>query len=298
MRVPITVWTLALAVLVDAAIQTHPLPNPYPLPHSDLRIDFEKPVFSLVATDANDCLFHALQEIQKYIDQHDGGDHQFPTTATYGPRSVELYIHRDISLRGFTYYDALDVVMGYVTKSRREGYFSRWGNVLVKGHQTIATASFTRSVNSGDNLDHRQKTTRRNLKKSLRLNPIQNPYPLPHTDKVIDFEPAGPALPIKEIEDLVTIVHQKINDHIEKHGDGPLPPVLAENMGHMIFLLVSMTALPLDRRITYSDTLQILAAFAIKNGREGYAQRCGLVLVEDIGTQLGHVTMGSFPWAL
>ncbi|KAL8737989.1 MAG: hypothetical protein Q9181_001171 [Wetmoreana brouardii] len=158
--------------MANKTLQLDPIPNPYPLPNSDLSLDFEEPISSVSAIDTRDCISYAREQILHLIQQH--GDGQVPINFRYVWRTVGFMVFREVTQRGFTYNDTLDVLGAYAIKLGREGYRSRWAIVLTGGGQIIATALITRVVNDGIS-DHQPETASEKPKRALQLDPIPNP---------------------------------------------------------------------------------------------------------------------------
>ncbi|KAI4199812.1 MAG: hypothetical protein LQ350_004342 [Teloschistes chrysophthalmus] len=138
----------ALSKVSNKTLQTHPLPNPYSLPSSDLIIDFEEPRYYLLRRDVEDFFRATSQQVRRYIHRHP--DRPIPLDhppLTYIWRSVKfLFYPADPTAHhragSFSFQDLLDVLDAFALKSSEEGYMSRTGIILTQtGLQVVGRAS-------------------------------------------------------------------------------------------------------------------------------------------------------------
>ncbi|KAI4091992.1 MAG: hypothetical protein L6R37_007643, partial [Teloschistes peruensis] len=138
----------ALSKVSNKTLQTHPLPNPYPLPSSDLIIDFDGPRYYLLRRDVEDFFRATRQQVRRYMHRHP--DRPIPLDhppLTYIWKSVKfLFYPADVTAHhragGFTFQDLLDVLDAFALKSNDEGCMSRTGVILTQtGLQTVGRAS-------------------------------------------------------------------------------------------------------------------------------------------------------------
>ncbi|KAL6714052.1 hypothetical protein ACLMJK_008546 [Lecanora helva] len=126
------------------SVQLSPLPNPYPLQDSRLRVDFQAQGGALRQDDAVNCIYRAKNELLQYMAQHEnplipqppGG----PLRFIY--RSVKIIIGRYPmpTPHVMTYNDTLNVISLLPAKMHGEG-FHRW-NAEVEMAQGGAEVGF------------------------------------------------------------------------------------------------------------------------------------------------------------
>lgn len=114
----------------NGTLRAPPIPNPYPLPHTDLALDFAEPSSPLSVRDTKNCILHANEQLLQHIQEH-GGDDRLPFYLTYKFGSVRFSIRAEQRvLRRLTYRDALEILAACAIKLRREGYHRRTAAVL------------------------------------------------------------------------------------------------------------------------------------------------------------------------
>ncbi|KAL9576601.1 MAG: hypothetical protein Q9212_006963, partial [Teloschistes hypoglaucus] len=193
----------ALSKVSNKTLQTHPLPNPYPLPASDLIIDFEEPRYYLLRRDVEDFFRATSQQVRRYIHRHP--DRPIPLNhppLTYIWRSIKfLFYPSDPTAHhragSFSFQDLLDVLDAFALKSKEEGYMSRTGFILTQtGLQTVGRAYLLPAIayphhQEGPTAAQQQRQQQpgaETAKRSPAPPPLPNPYPLPHTNKNLTFD--------------------------------------------------------------------------------------------------------------
>ncbi len=84
----------------------------------------------------------------------------------------------------------------------------------------------------------------------------------------------------------------KLEQHISKHGDGPIPPSLEFRFRSVEFTID--TIMP-ESTLSYNDALAIVPVFALKMGREGYQWwRARIISTEGAGHVGDAVIFGGF----
>ncbi|KAL8658489.1 MAG: hypothetical protein Q9202_007543, partial [Teloschistes flavicans] len=268
----------ASAKVSNQSLQLPPLPNPYPLPDSDLSIDFEEPTYFLLARDVVDCFTSARAQIRRYMHRHP--DRPIPLAnppLTYIWRSVKFLFYPESTRRGFTFKDLLAVLDAFALKSSHEGYLSRRGFILADAeaqhvgralllpalassaaaplHQETTTtivAQQQQQPADDDADDAATAKTRRSNRPAnvgspssssssspLHLHPLPNPYPLPNTNKELLFD--APGLPIRPADAaaLIQLVLGETQLHIRLHRDGAAPPYTTYHLRDLVFFAVN-----------------------------------------------------------
>ncbi|KAL8930422.1 MAG: hypothetical protein Q9208_000606 [Pyrenodesmia sp. 3 TL-2023] len=110
-------------------------------------------------------------------------------------------------------------------------------------------------------------------------NPLPNPYHVPNSRLTLDFDstPAG-TLNALHTNALLAFAHRHIRQHIQLHGDSPIP------LGIRAFRTKSTEMLfasdPQFRVMRYTELLAVVRGFREKMFREGYRARTAVVLYE------------------
>lgn len=134
----------------NSTLQLHPIPNPYPLPNSDLSVDFDEPGQPLPSNHVFECIFRARRKVVEFIEEH--GEGRVPDGLAYRWRSVEFRVFPEQHQRQLTLNDTLKVLTAYGYKNGQEGCRSRWATIVVTGaqpEQIIGTALLGPVVNGG-----------------------------------------------------------------------------------------------------------------------------------------------------
>ncbi|KAI4285679.1 MAG: hypothetical protein L6R35_004606, partial [Caloplaca aegaea] len=128
-----------------------PMPNPYPLPNTDLLLEFKEPGMRLAETDVKQCILTARGQVLQDIARH-GEDSPAPPS-TYRRQSVAFRIYPEPAgkQRLLTLGELLAVLNGYERKSAQEGYRSRWGRIVVAGVEEQIIAEVL--LNSAPNVE-------------------------------------------------------------------------------------------------------------------------------------------------
>lgn len=126
-----------LTGLEEGNLTSQPLPNPYPVPGSDITVDFEaQPDGDLNSRDARICIALAHDEIFEYLTEHGDGPVHIPLSYAY--ESVEL----DVTPLGesrITYMQTIFLLQAFSLKMNREGY-KTWEAEVVRTGDTVQIA--------------------------------------------------------------------------------------------------------------------------------------------------------------
>ncbi|KAL8904667.1 MAG: hypothetical protein Q9207_003117 [Kuettlingeria erythrocarpa] len=124
--------------------------------------------------------------------------------------------------------------------------------------------------------------------------PISNPYPLPGTQYSIAFYAVPPSAPTLNREHCINCInnaHRLINQHIQTHGDGPIPENVFKGLTYSYrtveFIIAPAPGAGPDAELSYSDAATVLDAYALKMSREGYYTRPAFIFVTDGGRRAG-----------
>ena len=260
------------------------LPNPYHIPDSPYSIDFQNPgPFFDSGLAVQRFLDYALGVVINHI-QH-RGDGPLPRhdgdlrALRINGEPYTFFVFAEFGT--LTYNDTTQILEAFSLKSRMEGYRERESIIL----ETVTGSSegFAELATWGDGDSLRNKT--------LQIHPIRNPYVLSGSDLSVDFEqPVSDLVPIDVVNCIVS-ARQRITRHIREHGEGRITiPSIWFTWKSVEFRVI---AEDVPRHVTWNDTLNILNAFAIKSGREGFQSRWGSIIMtngEQIVAQavLGH----------
>ncbi|KAI4200318.1 MAG: hypothetical protein LQ346_002396 [Caloplaca aetnensis] len=248
------------------------LPNPYSVPGTAISIDFDEhdDQYPLQpAAEVESCLHNSLRRITAHIEAH--GDGPIPRKPNEGLEytfgNLRFAIRSVRADASISYNDTANILWALSSKMRREGYRVRFGDILgaATGYR-LGDIWLSRSTPGDED---------RVRNRAVRLDPIPNPYPLPHSELSIEFDEPGTSLRRRDVTECIFLARRKVLAHIEEHGEGPMPPGLAYSWRSVEFRLFQM---PHQHRVTLNDTLDILAAYAIKEGREGFASLWGTII--------------------
>ncbi|KAI4087432.1 MAG: hypothetical protein LQ344_006768 [Seirophora lacunosa] len=116
------------------------------------------------------------------------------------------------------------------------------------------------------------------LPKPLRVDHLQNPYPIPQSHIQLDFyhEPFDITLPRGLVVSLLDKVRLDIVNRLIQHGDGPIrtPSEQIKLMGQ-VFVYECIRS---ERRMTYGELLAVVRGFGTKCRVDGYRHRAATVL--------------------
>ncbi|KAL8783333.1 MAG: hypothetical protein Q9213_004708 [Squamulea squamosa] len=190
-------------------------------------------------------------------------------------------------LRRLTYNQTLGVLAGFEAKMRNEGYESRIAVVQMTNSEQVV----------GDALLYRlyPLVEESALNRTSNLTPFPNPYPLPAGVSVSFDNDNSNGSPLSPTDTKQCISHtsKQLIQHLNEHGDGSLQPT------HWLFrwksVQFSIRPKPNRRRITYKDALNILSAYSLKLGREGYHPLGSEIIVTQTKQVIGSVVMGPAP---
>ncbi|KAL9011739.1 MAG: hypothetical protein Q9173_003447, partial [Seirophora scorigena] len=261
-----------------STLRLEPMPNPYPLPSSPYSIDFFDPdtqASPLPASEVRICISRARAKIAKQLTKHGDGPLPFaPVSFLYHYRSVYLLIGTPVEPadRRLKYSDALAVVAACAMKTAGEGYHSRVGDIFNtatdewKGDVAIGAYQQTQGVGKGN-------------KTELGRNPMPNPYPLPNTNLLLDFEEPGMPLPVADVQECFLRARQEMLRDIARYGEGSLiPPSVVYRWGIVEFRIFPEPRIT-QRHLNLGELQEVLTAYALKSIREGHRSRWGRIVV-------------------
>ncbi|KAL8654036.1 MAG: hypothetical protein Q9210_001754 [Variospora velana] len=266
-------------------LRLNPVPNPYPLPNSAYSIDFHAPdtqASPLPAGEVRTCISRARARITKQLAEH--GDGPLPysyASFLYRYRSVYLLIGCPLEPadRRLHYSDALAVVTACAVKTTHEGYHSRVGDVF-----NTATDEWKGDVEIGAYQPNQVVGNTNETQLGLALMP--NPYPLPNTDLLLDFEEPGMPLAVTDVQQCIFTARRQVLEDIARHGeDSPAPPSMAYRWQSVEFRIFP-EPVGTQRRLTLGELLTVLDGYALKSIREGYRSRWGRIVVAGVEEQI------------
>ena len=128
---------------------------------------------------------------------------------------------------------------------------------------------------------------------TLRLQSLPNPYPMPDSPYSLDFAPPGRILPRNNVVACLFTVRLELHAHIRSHRKhdefkGRDWLCAQENIVFAIKPPVLGRA-----TLTFGDAYQVLDAFALKMGQDGYRSLWAQVLTTQGGIYVGNARIGS-----
>ena len=128
---------------IPASLNLHPIPNPFPVPNSDVTLYFNilpNPGLPLPKNDVIDCFALATEHLEALIARQ--GDRPIATRYEMSYEAVILKIESENAASGrITYDEALSVLWGTSLKMAREGYqFRRMLVLRTGGLHVLGTA--------------------------------------------------------------------------------------------------------------------------------------------------------------
>lgn len=134
---------------IPASLNLPPIPNPFPVPNTDITLDFvPQPgaALALPKDDVIDCVILAKEHLETLIREQGDRTIGHGYELTYGLASVEIYSENP-PMQAVTYHQALSVLLGLSLKMAREGYRYRHTRVLHTGDgELLGTAVVRRAV--------------------------------------------------------------------------------------------------------------------------------------------------------
>lgn len=255
----------------------HPIPNPYPIPNTDLSIFFDPPELPIPRTDAVCCITYARQQILLHTEKF--GDGPIPAGLRYRWGFVRLDIlpSKVPGHRRLTYDETIGMIGAYSVKMTREGFFGRSASISVtEGGEVLAFVRLGAAVGNEVDVVPRQ------------LHPIPNPYSVPNTALSLDFHDQhgqGPPLAYRDVIACIVAIRREVIKHIQQHGNGPIP-FLSYVFGDLGFA-IAPTPGHAGPHISYQDTDALLSVYALKMAREGYRGRYAEIFVTQTGETIG-----------
>ncbi|KAF6230719.1 hypothetical protein HO173_011071 [Letharia columbiana] len=114
------------------SLTLNPIPNPFPVPNTDITLDFATPPHLaplLPQTDVTDCFALAKVHFETLIHEHGDGPIAYSYEMTYGRVTLKMF-SENAPMRCITYGEALSVLLGISLKMAREGFEFRRLHVL------------------------------------------------------------------------------------------------------------------------------------------------------------------------
>lgn len=134
---------------IPASLYLHPLPNPFPVPNTDITLDFiaqAGPPSPLPRNDVINCFTLAKEDLENLIDDQGDVAIAFYYEMIYEGVALELY-SASIPPHCIFYSEGLSVLLGILFKMDREGYKYRRTCVLhTNGGDILGTAIVRRVV--------------------------------------------------------------------------------------------------------------------------------------------------------
>ncbi|KAI4198827.1 MAG: hypothetical protein LQ346_002675 [Caloplaca aetnensis] len=125
---------------------------------------------------------------------------------------------------------------------------------------------------------------------TLRLHPMPNPYPMPGTNLSIFFHQVPLRLAPSDATDCINHARRQVTWHIGQFGNQFLPRRIFYRCRTIGFEIEAVQPPP-ERRLTYSDTIAILAAYARRIGQNGSFLCFAQVLVTETGEVIGEALL-------
>ncbi|KAL8788389.1 MAG: hypothetical protein Q9195_007347 [Heterodermia aff. obscurata] len=263
------------------------IPNPYPMPNSPYSIDFGDPGTLVRPDEVQRFLDHALDDLVTHIQTH--GDAPLPIwwgdvhcyQFDYSHYKFEV---NSVENNGLTYNDTIQILVAFSLKSRLEGYRERVADVF-----DTLTGEF-----KGDAIFTRNGFENASRNNTLLLARIPNPYPMPESPYSLDFQNPGPFLNSNEVQRFLTSVFVDVVNHIQTHGDGPLPIWWGDTHCYNFYQRpYEFRMVTFENVFTYNDTTHILAAFILKSRVDGSRERSADVFNTVTGLFHGRATLTS-----
>ena len=259
------------------------LPNPYPMPDSPYSINFQDPgPFLGPQSEVETFLGHTFTKVVNHIHRYGDGPLPLLFDNVYGCQIYEGPYGFSVRTpaNGLTYNDTTHILAAMTLKSRLEGYRERVGDVVetVTGDFQGATALARNELESGS------------LNKTSQLDPIPNPFVLSDSDLSIDFEEQMSDLVPNDVVDCIVSARRRITRRISQHGEGRVTIPSIWFVWRSVEFRVFAEQVP--RRVTLNDTLNILDAFAIKSGREGFQSRWATIIITQGGQIVAQAVLG------
>lgn len=112
-----------------------------------------------------------------------------------------------------------------------------------------------------------------------KFNSLPNPYPVPGSRILLDFDPQPDApLPPRAVHNLLAKTTAQIAHHIHTHGDGEIP--LGVQGFRLEGVQITYDCIPQYRIMLYSDVLTVVRGIRSKMWQEGWRERTAIVLFE------------------
>ena len=134
---------------IPASLNLHPIPNPFPIPNTDITLDFilqPDTALALQKDDVIDCIILAKEDLEMLIREQGNAPIGHSYDLTYGRANLEIY-SSDPPTHAVTYNQAVSALLGISLKMEREGYQYRRTRVLHTGDgELLGTAVVRRAV--------------------------------------------------------------------------------------------------------------------------------------------------------
>ncbi|KAL8960256.1 MAG: hypothetical protein Q9193_003006 [Seirophora villosa] len=143
---------------------------------------------------------------------------------------------------------------------------------------------------AGDTL---MRISRPNIDETSALT-LPNSFPIRNTPYNITFQPPTVSLTKDDVLNCFADARNQIAQHIEQHGDGPIPPgpVSLDYRYGTVFFGIESVPTPTVRPVSYSDAAAIMISFALKTTQDGFRQRSAEIVMTDSGERVGAAFLG------
>ena len=133
---------------IPASLNLQPLPNPFPVPNTDITLDFiaqASPPPPLPKDDVVDCFTLAKEDLENIINAQGDGPITYYYEMIYEGVALEIY-SGSIPPHCIFYSEALLVLLGISLKMNREGYRYRRMCVLQTHNRDLLGTAIVRSI--------------------------------------------------------------------------------------------------------------------------------------------------------
>lgn len=244
-------------------------PNPYPMPDSPYSIHFRRlqpppPAIPAEGVEMAIAVFldQILGDIRVQGNRPVGRDfyEKFKNPQAY---DFLLQSYPPPRGQGMTLNDTFNVLQIFRLKMRADGYKQLRGDIYnnATGWMEGMGLFYADPGHLDGNSQVRNET--------LALVPDSNPrLLLPKSDLAIRFDHPGQSLPQGKVTECINLFRRRVLRYIELHGEGGfMPPRLPLDWKGV---RIEISQLPAGRRLTWKNTLDVLAAVMSYMEREGF----------------------------
>ncbi|KAI4112306.1 MAG: hypothetical protein LQ345_006527 [Seirophora villosa] len=293
--------TLDARATSKPADATRPVVNPIPIPGTPFSIDFTSRPPTLDVRETQSIIAAALEQIEARIRyQGNGpirsGDRELPLAWRSRTLQLSVSTFAPPGTTALTYRDAVGVLVLLKLKLARDGYLTWLGRIF---DSETSEARLTNMVSGYVELrripvvppETPQAAETKPLRQLLRPRDVlPNPYPVPDTAFMIDFDQNDhfPAFPAADVDACISYALDTVIKDIRNEGDGPITPELDINY-YPRNLQLTVTSFSEQAGISYNDTIAIMTALSLKMRRDGYRARFGEIVAAGTGNPRGEV---------